>query len=54
MKQYMSLQYKPVETVFRISENYKEKKKRNNLGTVLVCVSPEADLTQVFKYKPFI
>lgn len=31
MKQYMSLKYKPVEIVFRISENYKERKEEEKL-----------------------
>ena len=31
MKQYISLKYKPVVTVFRISENYKERKEEEKL-----------------------
>lgn len=31
MKQCMSLKYKPVEIVFRISENYKERKEEEKL-----------------------
>lgn len=44
MKRYTSLKYKPVETVFRISENYKERKEEEKLlGDSLSLCSPEAN-----------
>lgn len=42
MKQYMSLNYKPVETVFRISENYKERKEEKLFGDSLSLCFPRS------------
>ena len=42
MKQYMSLNYKPVETVFRISENYKEGKEEKLFGDSLSLCFPRS------------